>query len=440
MLRSFLGRRPTLLSFLPSYYHLVLRLGSIVNIMVRNITQTSVTLKWPPLKLTTVKLRLLNIYRNNQHLSSVPSPLTNTSTKHSGMDINTEYTFQLILCTTAGTFPSNILKVCMHTMQNTSGICVCFGTVQGKVLLENAKLALRDMGMKWSERIQIDTSHFVCMMPAGPGGGRGAPGAIIPVVQPHWLLACHAEKRMVPIASFYLSAPSSTPSTAGFNCLQSMSQASLLHSPSSPQPNQQRGMPASYHASMPPPSHSNLPPGTPPSSVQSAFVNQQQLPSGPSVPNAGAGASSKPFEAMPEEEDEEVKLETQAQRAVQSNGTVEKRKSRMGSMNKEFKFPVGPVSLGHADADADENEAKKSPPPSESQKDEAVEGGKPPLPSQLSQTQLQTSKRQSVINPVNIEVPALPPVEKERRRNASREEEEDEGDEFDDAMVEISLN
>lgn len=171
---------------------------------VRNVTQTSVTLEWPPLKLAKAKIRSLDIYRNGQRLSSVPSPLTNTSTKHSGMDINTEYTFQLILRTTAGTFPSNILKVRTHTMQDTSGISVCFGTVQDEVLLENAKLALRDMGAKWSDRIQIDTSHFVCTTPAGPGGG-GAPGAMyqralqlsIPVVQPHWILACHAEKRFV---------------------------------------------------------------------------------------------------------------------------------------------------------------------------------------------------------------------------------------------------
>ncbi|KAF8871384.1 hypothetical protein CPB84DRAFT_791955 [Gymnopilus junonius] len=435
---------------------------------VRNVTQTSVTLEWPSLKLATAKLRSLDIYRNNQRLSSVPSPLTNTSTKHSGMDINTEYTFQLILRTTAGTFPSKSSR-CARTLCRTPRDLRVLRHGAGRGVVGECKLALRDMGAKWSERIQIDTSHFVCTTPAGPGGGGGAPGAMyqralqlsIPVVQPHWILACHAEKRMVPIASFYLGAPSSTPSTAGFNRPQSMSQASLPRSPSSPQPNQQRGTPASYRASMPPPSRSNLPPGTPPSSVQSAFVNQQQLPSGPSVPNAGAGASSRPFEATPEEEGEEVKLETQAQRAVQSNGTAEKRKSRMGSMNKEFKFPVGPVSPGHGDVDADENEAKKSPPPSESQsqhahshshsqpqpqplastpEDEAVEGGKPPLPSQQSQTQPQTSKRQSVINPANIEVPAPPPVEKERRRDASGEEEEEEGDEFDDATVEISLN
>jgi len=142
--------------------------------------------------------------------------MTNTSTKHSGMDINTEYSFQLILRTTAGTFPSNVLRVRTHTMSDTSGISVCFGNVQDPVLLENAKLALREMGAKWSDKIQIDTSHFVCTTPAATptgaaatGGLSGAPGVqyqralqlSIPVVQPYWILACHAEKRCVVVAT-----------------------------------------------------------------------------------------------------------------------------------------------------------------------------------------------------------------------------------------------
>jgi hypothetical protein len=179
---------------------------------VRNVTQTSVTLEWEPIKLATAKLRSLDIHRNGERLSAVPAPLTNTSTKHSGMEIYAEYTFQLILRTTAGTFPSNLIRVRTHTMKDTSGVCVCFGNVQDPVLLENAKLALREMGAKWSDAIQIDTSHFVCTTPAATPSGAGpsgntsaAPGVqyqralqlSIPIVQPYWILACHAEKRCV---------------------------------------------------------------------------------------------------------------------------------------------------------------------------------------------------------------------------------------------------
>jgi hypothetical protein len=185
-------------------------LDPLFRIQLRNITQTSVTLEWPPIKLATANLRSLDIYRNGQRLASIPSPLTNTSTKLSGLEINTEYSLQLILRTTAGTFPSNVIRTRTHTMSDTSGISVCFGNVQDSVMLEDAKLALREMKAKWSDKIQIDTTHFVCTTPAAtPGGSQpsgssgGAPGVeyqralqlSIPVVQPHWILACHTEKK-----------------------------------------------------------------------------------------------------------------------------------------------------------------------------------------------------------------------------------------------------
>lgn len=168
------------------------------------------TLEWPPIQLATAKLRSLDIYRNRQRLASIPSPLSNTSTKLSGLQLDTEYTFQLVLRTTAGTYPSNVLHVRTHTITDTSGISVCFGNVQDSLLLENAKMALREMGAKWSNRIQIDTTHFVCTTPAATpagaeatGGMSSAPGVeyqkalqmSIPVVQPTWILACHTEKK-----------------------------------------------------------------------------------------------------------------------------------------------------------------------------------------------------------------------------------------------------
>jgi hypothetical protein len=180
------------------------------------VTQTSVTLEWPPIKLATAKLRSLDIYRNYQRLASIPSPLTNTSTKLSGLEINFEYTFQLILRTTAGTYPSNLIRVRTHTMTDTSGISVCFGNVSDPVLLENAKMALTEMRARWSDKIQIDTTHFVCTTPAATPNGSQPSGALasapgveyqralqlsIPVVQPLWILACHAERKYVPFYS-----------------------------------------------------------------------------------------------------------------------------------------------------------------------------------------------------------------------------------------------
>ncbi|KAF8076858.1 fibronectin type III/BRCA1 domain-containing protein [Lyophyllum atratum] len=386
-------------------------------LQLRNVTQTSVTLEWPTVHLATAKLRSLDIYRNGQRLAAIPSPNTNTSTKLSGLEINTEYSFQLILRTTAGTFPSNLIRVRTHTMSDTSGISVCFGNVQDTVMLENAKVALREMKAKWSDKIQIDTTHFVCTTPAATpngaqasGGTSGAPGVeyqralqlSIPVVQPHWIMACHSEKKMVPIASFYLGATPATPlASAQLNRPQSMSQASTPRSPHSPPPNQPKA--ASNRASMPPPSRSTE---TPPSQV-SPFLNQAGSPENQ--------ARAPPFEATPEEpgEDNDVE-EAQLERSTSKES---KRKSRNGSMNREFRFPTPSASpvLGNAPV----RKERRSPP---AQLDEpGVADDAPPNP--------------AVITPSSIEVPPPPPVEKERSVASLDDGEDDVGD-----TVDIPLN
>ena len=179
---------------------------------LRNVTQTSITLEWSSLELATSKLRSLDIYKNRQRLASIPNPLQNTSTKLSGLELDTEYSIQLVLRTTGGTFPSNLVRVKTHTTTNTSGIRVCFGTIQDTELLESAEAALEEMGAGWSNKIQIDTTHFVCTTPAAtPTAAQTSGGAVgvsgpgveyqralqlsIPIVQPQWILACLAEKR-----------------------------------------------------------------------------------------------------------------------------------------------------------------------------------------------------------------------------------------------------
>ncbi|KAK0546441.1 Chitin synthase, class 5 [Tilletia horrida] len=188
---------------------------------LRNVTQTSVTLEWDKLSLATSTLLSLDIYRNNQRLAPIPSPLHNTSTKLSGLDVNAEYTFHLVLRTTAGTFPSQVLRVRTHDITDTSGIAVCFGSLFGggsaggadNELEEAAREALRRMGAREpTERIQIETTHFVCSDPRDRGAIGGGQGAMytkamqlnIPVVQPHWIFACYEQKRMVPISAYYL--------------------------------------------------------------------------------------------------------------------------------------------------------------------------------------------------------------------------------------------
>ncbi|SPO23610.1 related to CHS5 - chitin biosynthesis protein [Ustilago trichophora] len=182
---------------------------------LRNVTQTSVTLEWDRLTLATATLLSLDIYRNGQRLAPIPNPLHNTSTKLSGLDVNAEYTFHLVMKTTAGTFSSPVIKTRTHTINDTSGISVCFGHVHDSEMLEAAKQALNNMKAKWHDRIQIDTTHYICTDPRNPGDvnapqgsqGHGYAKAMqlsIPAVLPHWIFACHDQKKMVGISPFYL--------------------------------------------------------------------------------------------------------------------------------------------------------------------------------------------------------------------------------------------
>ncbi|KAL5507724.1 hypothetical protein ACEPAH_5342 [Sanghuangporus vaninii] len=309
---------------------------------VRNITQTSVTLEWPELHLATATLRSLDIYRNGIRLAAIPQPRHNTSTKLTGLELNTDYTFQLILRTSAGTYPSNMVRVRTHTMQDTSGISVCFGTVQDNLLLENAKQALREMRARWSDKIQIDTTHFVCTTPAGEGSGANAGPSVeyqralqvsIPIVQPQWILACHSERKMVPISQFYLgTTPSSPLSSAPFTRPQSMSQVSLQRSNRDAATSPTSG--AGNRASMPPPRRSST---------------QQSEPSASSFVNQGPPTKSKPNGVTPVAEADENDAEEEhvresvdspsGRRSIRSPTSAAERHARSGTMDRNFRFP-----------------------------------------------------------------------------------------------------
>ena len=92
----------------------------------------------------------------------------------SSLSINTPYTFRFILRTTAGSFPSYIVTTRSHTIEGSRGVSVCFDTVDDPTLLEEAKYALKEMGAKWSKRIEMETTHFVCTTPAAILAAREA--------------------------------------------------------------------------------------------------------------------------------------------------------------------------------------------------------------------------------------------------------------------------
>lgn len=143
---------------------------------VRNTTQTSVTLEWDPLDLAAADLVNLSIYRNGQRLTTIPNPKTNTSTKLSGLQLDTDYAFHLVLKTSAGTYTSPVVKTRTHTIDNTTGISVCFGLVEPPKLADAAHRAVQELGAKADDRIQIDTTHFVATSSATKANPNGAPG------------------------------------------------------------------------------------------------------------------------------------------------------------------------------------------------------------------------------------------------------------------------
>jgi hypothetical protein len=144
--------------------------------------------------------------------------LHNTSTKLSGLDVNKPYTFHLVLKTSAGSLQSNVIKTQTHDMNDTSGISVCFGYIDGYTRNENrervesemetrAKELLTSMKAKYSDKIQIDTTHYVCTTPRSKEDSNETASQMngatftkasqlsIPIVMPHWIYACAEQKK-----------------------------------------------------------------------------------------------------------------------------------------------------------------------------------------------------------------------------------------------------
>ncbi|KAI1079562.1 BRCA1 C terminus domain-containing protein [Whalleya microplaca] len=170
----------------------------------RNATQTSVVLEWDPIELATADLISLSLYRNGQKAGNIPRPLQMHSTKISGLAVDTEYSFHLVLRTTAGTFASKQVVVRTHKMTDLSGITITTGILPAPLKDDLAK-AVERIGAKLVDGVRIDTTHFVTTE------GRGVPWekAVemnIPVVRPEWVDACEKTGRILGVTKFYLDA------------------------------------------------------------------------------------------------------------------------------------------------------------------------------------------------------------------------------------------
>lgn len=170
----------------------------------RNATQTSVVLEWDPIQLATSQLRSLSLYRDGNKAGSIPRPLEMQSTKITGLAVDTQYIFQLVLRTSAGTYSSEKLTVRTHKMTDLSGITVTPG-IMPTALRESVQRTVDRIGAKLIELVRIDTTHFVCTEGRGPSWEK-AVEMNIPVVVPDWLHACEREGRIVGVRGYYLNA------------------------------------------------------------------------------------------------------------------------------------------------------------------------------------------------------------------------------------------
>ena len=176
---------------------------------VKNVTQTSCVLEWDQLLLGTANLKNLILFKDGVKLGSIPQPLTNRTSKLSGLPIDKLFKFQLRLDTTAGTFMSEEIEIKTHKMTDLSGVTVCIGDLSPNDPFSRLDIeeALVNMGAKHpsQDQVKVDTTHYLCTRE-----NKQNPEYIkandmnIPIIRPEWLKACERERRLVGVREFYV--------------------------------------------------------------------------------------------------------------------------------------------------------------------------------------------------------------------------------------------
>lgn len=126
------------------------------------------------------------------------------STKISGLAVDTDYSFYLVLRTSGGTFTSNVLNVKTQKMTDLTGITITAGVLPSQ-LRESLAVAVERIGAKLIDTVRIDTTHFVCT----EGRGKDWEKAVemsIPVVRPEWIEGCEREGKIIGVRDYYLDA------------------------------------------------------------------------------------------------------------------------------------------------------------------------------------------------------------------------------------------
>ncbi|KAI8371893.1 hypothetical protein BD560DRAFT_328921 [Blakeslea trispora] len=172
-------------------------------VRVKNITQTSLILEWDPLSLHKAKLRSLDVYKNGEKLAQhVPSD-TNFI-KLSGLAVDQEFQFHIVIKTTAGEYKSNIIEARTHKMENLTGIRVAFGLFEEpEPALTELKDLLNRIGASYTDEVNAETTHLLAQLPGGANYDRAVHHSI-PIVKPEWLVQCDRNKKIQPALPYYI--------------------------------------------------------------------------------------------------------------------------------------------------------------------------------------------------------------------------------------------
>ncbi|WBW71091.1 chs five like protein Cfr1 [Schizosaccharomyces osmophilus] len=183
---------------------------------VKNVTQTSIVLEWDALQLGTSRLKSLCLYKNNIRALNITNLLSTRHAKLSGLSLDTDYDFTLVLDTTAGRFNSTHIKVKTLRMIDLTGIQVCVGNMVPEEMQALQKCIERIHAKPIQTSVQIDTTHFICSSVGGREYER-AKTANIPVLGVDYLLKCESEGRLVNVSGFYIENRSGGSSSANIS-------------------------------------------------------------------------------------------------------------------------------------------------------------------------------------------------------------------------------
>jgi hypothetical protein len=88
-------------------------------------------------------------------------------------------------------------------MDNLTGLNPTFGQFTNSSDISELIEILSRIGATYTEDLSSDNTHFICTAPKGPKYER-ALELNIPIVNPEFLKACEAQKRVMPSHLFYI--------------------------------------------------------------------------------------------------------------------------------------------------------------------------------------------------------------------------------------------